>query len=553
MEEVELAGIRQQVGLLLAKMHSGSEQEMDAASSKLAFMASKPKMHTSLLRVGVMNAVNELLMRESEVVKASCASIIGSLASTPENKMVVFVSGSGSALIALLKQDITQNTKSIAAKALYNISNLKESRIPLLQEGILPVLLDVIATDVNTTGRTALCALNNIACEPANKANIVDAGVVNILTPLLAHPSHHIRNCVLDIIANLSAENHLAATMAGRREWFLPLVVAFLSALQGQSNMSQVSLSDGHTPAAASETQTSTSLVEPVPIPSPTPVPTGVDTVTITADVPPSPPTTDAALRNDAAVTLSASPLPPKDHDMNSLFSHTPTSNDDTLCWTVTAKTATLVAVLTAHTTSHEVIQHEQEKDGGVDMIPVLARIINAWSAERMHEKDTAILEFCVVILANLSSITTMHESIMASGAIEPLVDMLSSPRCLPSIQQAAYTILSRLGVFDIIQQEDTRPVITASVLASLPTDAARKQMIGDQLYELVAKKYPEEAPSLTGMLLQTDNSELLRMLHSPGHLNRHLEGAQNALVAIRKEQKRRLVAQQHSGANAST
>lgn len=53
---------------------------------------------------------------------------------------------------------------------------------------------------------------------------------------------------------------------------------------------------------------------------------------------------------------------------------------------------------------------------------------------------------------------------------------------------------------------------LTASMLASAaPND--QKQMLGERLFPLIQRMYPDMAGKITGMLLEIDNSELLHML----------------------------------------
>ena len=46
---------------------------------------------------------------------------------------------------------------------------------------------------------------------------------------------------------------------------------------------------------------------------------------------------------------------------------------------------------------------------------------------------------------------------------------------------------------------------------AAAPND--QKQMLGERLFPLIQRMYPEMAGKITGMLLEIDNSELLHML----------------------------------------
>jgi polyadenylate-binding protein len=61
------------------------------------------------------------------------------------------------------------------------------------------------------------------------------------------------------------------------------------------------------------------------------------------------------------------------------------------------------------------------------------------------------------------------------------------------------------------IKRQGKEP-LTASMLASAaPND--QKQMLGERLFPLIQRMYPDMAGKITGMLLEIDNSELLHML----------------------------------------
>jgi polyadenylate-binding protein len=53
---------------------------------------------------------------------------------------------------------------------------------------------------------------------------------------------------------------------------------------------------------------------------------------------------------------------------------------------------------------------------------------------------------------------------------------------------------------------------LTASMLAAAPPQE-QKQMLGERLFPLIQRMFPELAGKITGMLLEIDNSELLHML----------------------------------------
>ena len=59
---------------------------------------------------------------------------------------------------------------------------------------------------------------------------------------------------------------------------------------------------------------------------------------------------------------------------------------------------------------------------------------------------------------------------------------------------------------------------LTASMLASAaPQD--QKQMLGERLFPLIQRMYPDMAGKITGMLLEINNAELVNMLEDHNSL----------------------------------
>lgn len=74
---------------------------------------------------------------------------------------------------------------------------------------------------------------------------------------------------------------------------------------------------------------------------------------------------------------------------------------------------------------------------------------------------------------------------------------------------------------------------LTAAALAAAPPNV-QKQMLGEKLFQQVAKYQPEMAGKITGMMLEMDNSELLILLESEQQLRNKVEEALRVLEGIR-------------------
>lgn len=77
---------------------------------------------------------------------------------------------------------------------------------------------------------------------------------------------------------------------------------------------------------------------------------------------------------------------------------------------------------------------------------------------------------------------------------------------------------------------------LTASMLAAAPPPE-QKQMLGERLFPLIYRMYPELAGKITGMLLEIDNSELLHMLEHNESLKSKVEEAVAVLQAHQAKQ----------------
>eukprot|EP00397_Hematodinium_sp_SG-2012_P023036 GEMP01023909.1.p1 GENE.GEMP01023909.1~~GEMP01023909.1.p1 ORF type:complete len:680 (-),score=207.54 GEMP01023909.1:423-2462(-) len=85
------------------------------------------------------------------------------------------------------------------------------------------------------------------------------------------------------------------------------------------------------------------------------------------------------------------------------------------------------------------------------------------------------------------------------------------------------------------MQQPSTRPdePLTAAALAAAPP-GMQKQMLGEKLFPRISRHQPELAGKITGMMLEMDNSELLMLLESDGHLKNKVDEAMKVLESMK-------------------
>nr|XP_023020946.1 polyadenylate-binding protein 1-like [Leptinotarsa decemlineata] len=77
---------------------------------------------------------------------------------------------------------------------------------------------------------------------------------------------------------------------------------------------------------------------------------------------------------------------------------------------------------------------------------------------------------------------------------------------------------------------------LTSTMLASAPPQE-QKQMLGERLFPLIQRMYPDMAGKITGMLLEIDNTELLHMLEHNESLKNKVEEAVAVLQAHQAKQ----------------
>lgn len=79
---------------------------------------------------------------------------------------------------------------------------------------------------------------------------------------------------------------------------------------------------------------------------------------------------------------------------------------------------------------------------------------------------------------------------------------------------------------------------LTASMLAAAPPQE-QKQMLGERLFPLIQRMFPDLAGKITGMLLEIDNAELVHMLEDQNSLKGKVEEAVAVLQAHQKQDKK--------------
>ena len=77
---------------------------------------------------------------------------------------------------------------------------------------------------------------------------------------------------------------------------------------------------------------------------------------------------------------------------------------------------------------------------------------------------------------------------------------------------------------------QDQEPLSLSMLAAALPQE--QKQMLGERLFPLIQKQMLGQiAGKITGMMLEKDNSQILKMIESSEVLTREVRAAVNKLI----------------------
>jgi len=113
---------------------------------------------------------------------------------------------------------------------------------------------------------------------------------------------------------------------------------------------------------------------------------------------------------------------------------------------------------------------------------------------------------------------------------------MLKGPACGTEVDIEAACCLRRPPTDAAMPQPAVQipgqEPLTASMLAAAPPQE-QKQMLGERLFPLIQRMYPDLAGKITGMLLEIDNNELLSMLEDSDLLNEKIKEAVNVLSQV--------------------
>merc|ERR1719309_151203 len=147
-------------------------------------------------------------------------------------------------------------------------------------------------------------------------------------------------------------------------------------------------------------------------------------------------------------------------------------------------------------------------------MRPTTSQVPRMMTSQRMPTQ--ALSQRPASASATAAPVRAMPQYKYAAGVRNPQQHMASQPQV--AMQQPA------------VHVQGQEP-LTASMLAAAPPQE-QKQMLGERLFPLIQRMFPDLAGKITGMLLEIDNAELVHMLEDQASLKGKVEEAVAVLQA---------------------
>ncbi|XP_064231362.1 polyadenylate-binding protein 1 [Aotus nancymaae] len=144
----------------------------------------------------------------------------------------------------------------------------------------------------------------------------------------------------------------------------------------------------------------------------------------------------------------------------------------------------------------------------------------HTYTTQHVANVSTQTMDLChaAAVAAATTALHTIPQYKYAAGVCNPQQHLNAQPQV--TMQQPAVHV----------QGQDA---LTASLLASAPPQE-EEQILGEWLFPLIQAMHPSLAGKIPGMLLETDDSELLHMLESPESL---CSKAEEAIAVLQTHQ----------------
>lgn len=126
-------------------------------------------------------------------------------------------------IIAYMHRPSTSEIASEVSSVILNVCYEKENVYRVIQEKGIPMLLNFIKSDEEDVAANAAGALQSISYQEVGREELREQGTLEILIPLLTHPSVKVQSRCVGVIHNMSSDVHSIAILR-QGEAIKPLV-----------------------------------------------------------------------------------------------------------------------------------------------------------------------------------------------------------------------------------------------------------------------------------------------------------------------------------------
>lgn len=197
--------VKMTVEFLVGKLATGSLEIQRQAAYELRLLAKTGMDNRRLIaEAGAIPFLVTLLSSHDSRIQENAVTALLNLSIFDNNKFLIVAAGSVENIVDVLEAGKTMEARENAAAAIFSLSMIDECKVSI---GAHPRAIGALAgllRDGTTAGkRDAATALSNLAVYNANRASIVNAGVVPLLIELLVDDKAGITDDALSLLALL--------------------------------------------------------------------------------------------------------------------------------------------------------------------------------------------------------------------------------------------------------------------------------------------------------------------------------------------------------------
>ena len=138
-----------------------------------------------MLSLGVIKLLSRLLKVGTLETKRLCTLCLCTLSSQKDLRTAMLKEGALRTIGALVADGEDETLTRQGARALLNFAFDPVTREDILHEGALPALMALLRVDDDMTRYDGLCALCNLLADRATHRQVIEAGVIDALAPIM--------------------------------------------------------------------------------------------------------------------------------------------------------------------------------------------------------------------------------------------------------------------------------------------------------------------------------------------------------------------------------